>query len=199
VHPLGKAKRCVWSIPTKPFTGEHYAVYPPGLIETPIKAGCPKGTPLYGRAPRGQRVVGSVPQNYGSNLTMIAALGTGGLSAPMTVEAATDGDVFRAWTQQVLCPTLEKGDIVVMDNLGAHKVSGIREAIEGRGAKLIYLPPYSPDLSPIEHCWSKVKTALRAAGARTHRRLQGAIKQALSTVTESDALAWFAHCGYELN
>ena len=156
-------------------------------------------TPLYGRAPRGQRVVGSVPQNYGSNLTMIAALGTGGLSAPMTVEAATDGDVFRAWTQQVLCPTLERGDIVVMDNLGAHKVSGIREAIEGRGAKLIYLPPYSPDLSPIEHCWSKVKTALRAAGARTRRRLQGAIKQALSTITESDALAWFAHCGYRLS
>jgi len=156
-------------------------------------------TPLYGRAPRGQRVVGSVPQNYGSNLTMIAALGTGGLSAPMTVEGATDGDVFRAWTQQVLCPTLERGDIVVMDNLGAHKVSGIREAIEGRGAKLIYLPPYSPDFSPIERCWSKVKTSLRAAGARTRRRLDGAIKRALPTVTESDALAWFAYCGYKLN
>ena len=145
-------------------------------------------TPLYGRAPRGQRAVGSVPQNHGSNLTMIAALGTGGLSAPMTVQAATDGDVFRAWTQQVLCPTLQRGDIVVMDNLRAHKVIGIREAIEGRGAKLIYLPPYSPDLSPIEHCSSKVKTALRAAGARTRRRLQGAIKQALSTVTEADAM-----------
>lgn len=156
-------------------------------------------TPLYGRAPRGQRVVGSVPQNYGSNLTMIGALSTGGLSAMMTVEGATDGDVFRAWTGQVLCPTLERGDIVVMDNLGAHKVSGIREAIEGRGAELIYLPPYSPDLSPIERCWSKVKTALRAIGARTRRRLERAIKRVLPTITKSDALAWFSHCGYRLN
>jgi transposase len=156
-------------------------------------------TPLYGRAPRGERVVGSVPQNYGSNLTMIAALGVGGLNALMTVEGATDGEVFRVWTERVLCPTLERGDIVVMGNLGAHKVSGIREAIEGRGAKLIYLPPYSPDLSPIERCWSKIKAALRAAGARTRRRLETAIKQALSTITESDALAWFANCGYQLN
>lgn len=156
-------------------------------------------TPLYGRAPRGERVVGSVPQNYGSNLTMIAALGVSGLAALMTVEGATDGEVFRVWTEQVLCPTLEKGDVVVMDNLGAHKVSGIREAIEGRGAKLIYLPPYSPDLSPIERCWSKIKAALRAIGARTRLGLEKAIKQALSTITESDALAWFAHCGYELH
>jgi transposase len=156
-------------------------------------------TPLYGRAPRGERVVGSVPQNYGSNLTMIAALGVSGLAALMTVEGATDGEAFRVWTEQVLCPTLEKGDVVVMDNLGAHKVSGIREAIEGRGAKLIYLPPYSPDLSPIERCWSKIKAALRAIGARTRRKLEKAIKQALSTITESDALAWFAHCGYELH
>jgi transposase len=156
-------------------------------------------TPLYGRAPRGQRVIGSVPQNYGSNLTMIAALSTSGLDALMTVEGATDGDVFRSWTERVLCPTLEAGDIVVMDNLGAHKVSGVREAIEARGAKLIYLPPYSPDLSPIECCWSKMKTGLRAIGARTRRMLERAIKQVLSTITESDALAWFAHCGYELN
>jgi transposase len=86
-----------------------------------------------------------------------------------------------------------------MDNLGAHKVSGIREAIEARGARLIYLPPYSPDLSPIERRWSKIKTALRAIGARTRRTLERAIKEALSTITESDALAWFAHCGYQLN
>ena len=86
-----------------------------------------------------------------------------------------------------------------MDNLQAHKVRGIREAIEGRGAKLIYLPPYSPDLSPIEPCWSKIKTALRAVGARTRRALERAIKQVLLTITESDALAWFAHCGYRLS
>jgi transposase len=115
------------------------------------------------------------------------------------IEGATDGEVFRAYTEQVLCPTLVAGDIVVMDNLGAHKVSGIREAIEGRGARLIYLPPYSPDLSPIERCWSKIKAVLRGIGARTRGKLERAIKQALETITESDALAWFAHCGYQLN
>jgi transposase len=99
----------------------------------------------------------------------------------------------------VLCPTLRRGDIVVMDNLGAHKVSGVQEAIERRGAKLIYLPPYSPDLSPIEKCWSKIKQVLRSIGARTRKALETAIKQAIGTITESDALAWFAHCGYPLN
>lgn len=156
-------------------------------------------TRLYGRAPRGVRAVGSVPINYGSNITIIGALAASGLDALMTVEGATDGEVFRVYVSQVLCPGLRRGDIVVMDNLGAHKVSGIREAIEKRGAKLIYLPPYSPDLSPIERCWSKIKTALRAAGARTRRALERAVKQAISTISESDALSWFAHCGYRLN
>jgi len=156
-------------------------------------------TRLYGRAPRGQRAVGSTPINYGQNLTLIGALSSGGIEALLAIEGATDGEVFRAYTQRVLCPTLRAGDIVVVDNLGAHKVSGIREAIEGRGARLIYLPPYSPDLSPIERCWSKIKTALRAIGARTRRELERAIKRALETVTPSDALAWFAHCGYRLN
>jgi transposase len=159
----------------------------------------PAMTRLYGRAPIGERAAGSVPINYGSNLTIIGALGIGGLSALMTVDGATDGDIFRVYVGEVLCPSLRPGDIVMMDNLRAHKVSGVREAIEGRGAKLIYLPPYSPDLNPIERCWSKIKTALRAIGARTRRALEGAIKKALSTITESDAFAWFAHCGYELN
>ena len=101
--------------------------------------------------------------------------------------------------QHVLAPTLKKGDIVVMDNLRAHKVSGIKEAIEGRGAQLRDLPPYSPDLSPIEHCWSKLKAALRARGARTRRALDRALKQALTTITKADARAWFAHCGYKVN
>ena len=156
-------------------------------------------TRLYGRAPRGERALGSAPINYGENLTIIGAMGIRGLSALMTVDGATDGDIFRVYVGEVLCPRLRRGDMVVMDNLGAHKVSGIREAIEGRGAKLIYLPPYSPDLSPIERCWSKIKTALRAIGARPRRALECAIKQAISTISESDALAWFAHCGYRLN
>jgi transposase len=154
---------------------------------------------LHGRAPRGERARGSVPINYGSNLTLIGALGVTGLSAPMTVDGATDGEVFRVYVGEVLCPTLREGDIVVMDNLAAHKVRGIREAIEGRGAKLIYLPPYWPDLSPIERCWSKIKTALRAIGAGARRALERAIKKALSMISRSDALAWFAHCGYQLN
>jgi DDE superfamily endonuclease len=107
-------------------------------------------TRLFGRAPRGERVTGSVPQNYGSNVTMLGSLGLGGLGPLMTVDGATDGDVFGIYLEEVLGPTLRRGDIVLMENLGAHKVSGVREAIEARGAKLIYLPPYSPDLSPIE-------------------------------------------------
>jgi transposase len=156
-------------------------------------------TRLYGRAPRGERVVGSVPLNSGKNVTMIGALSCQGLMAMMTVAGATEGEVFRAYVHQVLCPTLYPGDIVVMDNLRAHKVSGIREAREQCAATLLYLPPYSPDLSPIELCWSKLKTALRTVGARTRRRLERAILQASATICEADAMAWFAHCGYQLN
>ena len=153
-------------------------------------------TRLYGRAPRGERVIGSVPQNYGENLTMLASMGLGGVGAVMTVNGATDADVFRAYVGQVLTPTLRAGDIVVMDNLPAHKAAGIKQMIEGAGAELIYLPPYSPDLSPIERCWSKIKTSLRKAKARTREALELALKQALTTITESDALSWFVHCGY---
>lgn len=153
-------------------------------------------TRLYGRAARGTRVFDSVPQNYGQNITMLACLSEVGLSAPMTVEGAVDGRVFRAYIEQVLTPTLSVGDVVIMDNLGAHKVKGIREAIELQGAKVIYLPPYSPDLNPIEKCWSKIKTYLRAAKARTREALEQALKEALLLVTEKDAQGWFASCGY---
>lgn len=156
-------------------------------------------TPRYGRAPRGERAVGSVPINYGKNLTLIGALSLSGLEALMTVEGATDGEVFRAYVEQGLCPTLQAGDVVIMDNLGAHKVKGIREAIEARGAEVIYLPPYSPDLNPIEKCWSKLKSAMRALGARTREGLEAAIAQVIESISESDALAWFTHCGYQVN
>jgi transposase len=153
-------------------------------------------TRLYGRAERGERVFDSVPQNYGENITMLACLSAEGLSAPMTVEGAVDGTVFRVYVEQVLAPALLPGDVVVMDNLGAHKVKGIREAVEARGATIIYLPPYSPDLNPIEKCWSKVKTYLRAAKARTREALEQALKEVLLLVTEKDAQGWFASCGY---
>ena len=153
-------------------------------------------TRLYGRAAPGARVFDSVPQNYGENITMLACLSEAGPSAPMTVEGAVDGTVFLVYVEQILAPTLSPGDVVIMDNLGAHKVKGIKEAIEGRGAKVIYLPPYSPDLNPIEKCWSKVKTYLRAAKARTRQALEKALKEALLLVTEKDAQGWFASCGY---
>ncbi|MFN2456387.1 MAG: IS630 family transposase [Pyrinomonadaceae bacterium] len=156
-------------------------------------------TRLFGRAAPGQRVAEGVPQNYGENVTMLAAIGMGGVSAPMTVNGAVDGEVFLAYVREMLVPTLREGDIVVMDNLSAHRVAGVAEAIEAKGARVEYLPPYSPDFNPIEQCWSKIKTALRAAKARTREALEAALKEALLTITEADVRAWFAHCGYPVH
>jgi transposase len=156
-------------------------------------------TRRYGRAPQGERGIGTAPQNYGANVTMLAALGNRGVEAVMTIDSATDAEVFQVYVAQVLRPTLRPGDIVIMDNLRAHKVAGIREAVEQAGARLLYLPPYSPDLSPIELCWSKLKSALRTAQARTREALERAIALALATITVSDAQHWFHHCGYALH
>jgi transposase len=155
-------------------------------------------TRLYGRAPRGERVVGTVPQHDGANVTMLAALGRHGVGAVLTSDGATAAEVFRAYVAQVLRPTLRPGDIVSMDNRRAHKAAGIGEAIEQAGAQVLYWPPYAPDLSPIELCWSKLKTALRTAKARTREALEPAIVQALATVTVADVHSWFHHCGYAL-
>jgi transposase len=156
-------------------------------------------TPRYGRAARGVRVVDRVPQNYGENLSVLAALSLSGLSAPMSVEGAVDTAVFQTYIEQVLGPTLQLGDIVVMDNLAVHKVTGIAQALAARGARVEYLPPYSPALNPIEKCWAKLKTALRQAKARTRETLEEALAQALQTISADDALAWFAHCGYPVH
>ncbi len=114
----------------------------------------------------------------------------------MTVEAPTDGDVFLAYVEQVLGPRLEPGEVVILDNLAAHKVAGVRTLVEARGAQLLYLPPYSPDFNPIEQAWSKVKERLRAAQARTLPLLEEAITTALAAITPDDAVGWFGHCGY---
>jgi transposase len=156
-------------------------------------------TRRFGRAAPGQRVQDATPKNTGRNVTVIGCLSCYGLDAVMTVEGATDAAVFRAYVCKVLAPTLRPGDVVVMDNLGAHKVEGIEAAILTRGAELIYLPPYSPDCSPIESCWSKLKTRLRSLKARTRKELDQAIKKAMNTISNSDARGWFAHCGYSLN
>lgn len=152
----------------------------------------------WGRAPRGQRVREATPQSHWQTLTIFAALTTRGLQAPMTIPEPTDGDIFLAYIEQVLCPRLDPGQVVIMDNLSAHKVAGVRELIEAAGARLLYLPPYSPDLNPIEQAWSKVKQVLRSLKARTPEALEGAVAEALSAVTPANATAWFAHCGYGL-
>lgn len=156
-------------------------------------------TRLYGRAVPGERVTEATPGTSGAHYTMVAALGLQGISAPLVIEGAMNGTMFEAYVEQVLCPTLRRGDIVVMDNLSAHKATGVKAAIEARGARLEFLPPYSPDFNPIELCWSKVKAALRAAKARTFDTLIDAIRDALRAVTKADALAWFAHCGYAVH
>ncbi len=156
-------------------------------------------TRLYGRGVKGERVIETVPQNYGENITMLASLSVSGIEAPMTVSGAVDGIVFKVYVEKVLCPTLSRGDVVVMDNLPAHKVSGIKELIEARGAKLIYLPPYSPDLNPIEKCWSKIKTYLRKAKARTRAELEKALREALLLIAKEDAVGWFRSCGYSIH
>ncbi len=116
----------------------------------------------------------------------------------MTIEAATDGDIFLAYLDQVLCPRLRRGDVVVMDNLAAHKVAGVRERVEAAGAEVLYLPPYSPDFNPIEPCWAQIKQVLRAAKARSLSTLESCLDQALSAVTPQAVQACFRHCGYGL-
>lgn len=155
-------------------------------------------TRTWGRAKRGERIAEATPGGHWKVLTTIAAIGLQGILAPMTIESATDGDVFTAYVEQVLGPALRPGDVVVMDNLSAHKVVGIRELIQARGAQLLYLPPYSPDLNPIEKAWSKFKQFLRAAKARTPDALEQAVAEALQTITPQNASAWFNHCGYEV-
>lgn len=156
-------------------------------------------TRRYGRAAPGIRVEDAVPFNPGPNVSVIGALSCQGIGAVMSIEGAVDGPAFLAYVRQVLAPTLVEGEVVVMDNLSAHKVAGVREAIEAKGAKVLYLSPYSPDFSPIEQGWSKIKTALRAAKARTREALEDALAAALATITPFDARNWFTHCGYAIH
>lgn len=155
-------------------------------------------TPLYARAPRGERARGKVPRNCGKNTTLIAALSLEGMGAAMILEGSANTTAFELYVEQILAPSLRSGQIVVMDNLQAHKSARVKQAIEAKGCQLLFLPGYSPDLSPIEEAFSKLKTALRRAGARTREALEEAIDQALLTITAQDAQGWFQHCGYLL-
>ena len=153
-------------------------------------------TRQWGRAPKGERIAEAAPQGHWNVLTTLGAMSLRGIVAAMTIEAATDADVFAAYVEQVLGPKLQPGDVVILDNLSAHKVPGIAASIAACGARLIYLPPYSPDLNPIEQAWSKFKQFLRSAKARTAEALDQAITEALKTITPDNAAAWFHHCGY---
>src|SRR5208337_1563398 len=140
----------------------------------------------------------ATPQGHWKVLTILGALSLRGVVAAMTIESATDGDVFLAYLEQALCPKLQAGDVVVMDNLSAHKVSGVRQLIEVSGAKLLYLPPYSPDFNPIEQAWSKLKQLLRGIKARILEKLEPALAKAIDAITPHDAKAFFRHCGYQI-
>ncbi len=153
-------------------------------------------TPLYGWALKGERTYGSAPRNYGKNTTLLASLSLQGMGAAMILEGSVDTIAFERYIEQLLAPSLEPGQIVVMDNLSSHTSPQVRQAIEARGCQLLFLPAYSPDLSPIEEAFSKLKAFLRRVGARTREDLYQAISQALELITTQDALGWFTHCGY---
>ena len=148
------------------------------------------------RAPRGARARGAVPRNRGAVTTLITGLSLGGMSSAMTVQGGTTAAVFAAYLEQVLLPSLRPGQVVVVDNVGAHKPDRMRALVEAAGCRLLFLPAYSPDLSPVEEAFSKIKTLIKAAGARTRAALDAAIAVALAAVTATDAAGWFAHAGY---
>jgi transposase len=150
----------------------------------------------YGRCPRGERLLSSAPWGHWKTTTFVAALRVGEVTAPCVLDGPMDGESFRAYVEQCLVPTLRQGDIVVMDNLASHKVAGIKQAIEGAGAELRYLPPYSPDLNPIEQLFAKIKALLRKAAARTYDTLITAIADALTKVAPTECGNYLANSGY---
>lgn len=149
-----------------------------------------------GRAPRGQRVVAYVPHGHWKTTTFLAALRRSGLTAPLVVDGAINGEIFLAYIRQHLAPTLKRNDIVVMDNLSSHKIDGVREAIEARGAKLLYLPPYSPDFNPIEQVFAKLKALLRKYEERTMDGLWNRLGTVLDHFSKTECANYFRHCGY---
>lgn len=155
-------------------------------------------SPIYGWSRKGKRVYFEVPRNWGANVTLVSSMSLEGMGPSLAVEGSTTKVVFEAYVELVLAPTLKPGQIVVMDNLSSHKGPRVKELIEGRGCKLLYLPPYSPDLNPIEEAFAKLKALLRRAGARTRETLIEAMGRALDAVTARDARGFFEHRGYRL-
>jgi transposase len=152
--------------------------------------------PLYAWSRRGERAPCSAPRNWGKNVTLLSSITLSGMGPSLAVEGATTRAVFEAYLEEALAPSLPSGQVVVMDNLSAHKGGRVRELLEGRGCELLYLPTYSPDLNPIEQAFSKLKGLLRGAEARSRAALIEAMGRALGTVTATDARGFFRHCGY---
>jgi len=155
-------------------------------------------TRLYGRAAPGQRVHDAVPGDRGGNVSTIGAMGREGIRTGLSVPGPIDGETMLFFVEDLLVPTLKRGDIVFMDNNPIHKLDEIEEAIEAAGAWVLFLPTYSPDLNPIEHCWSKVKARLRSLKPRTLDDLLTALVEAFAAITPRDILSWFRHCGYRV-
>jgi len=184
-----EAERAAWQEQTKQLPTQDLVI----IDETGSRINM---TPLYAYAPRGKRAIGTVPRNYGANLTLIASLSVQGIGEAMLLDGSTDAAAFEMYIEHILAPSLRKGQIVILDNLSIHLGPRIKQAIEGRSCQLLFLPAYSPDFSPIEGAFSKLKAILRRVGARTREALQDAIIQALPSITPADALGWFRHCGY---
>ena len=152
---------------------------------------------LHGRAPRGRRLRAAIPHGHWKTTTFVGALRLSGMTAPMVLDGPMTGAWFLAYVQQVLAPTLQPGDVVILDNLPAHKISAVREALEATGAQLLFLPPYSPDFNPIENAFSKLKALLRKAAARTIDELWAAVASAIDTFTPTECNNYFAAAGYD--
>ena len=155
-------------------------------------------TRRYGRCAVGQRLVCRIPHGHYQSNTLVAAVRLTGACAPWLFAGAMDGELFLAWVRQGLAPTLQPNDLVILDNLATHKVAGVREAIEAAGARLKYLPPYSPDFNPIENLWSKIKQSLRSQSPRTPAKLLTAAANAFATISPADCHGFFLHAGYAI-
>jgi transposase len=154
-------------------------------------------TRLRSRAPKGKRAYGKVPRNRGKNQTLIASISLeGGMGEAISIKGGTDAELFERYVEDFLAPSLQAGQVVVLDGLGAHRTARVRELIEARRCDLLLLPPYSPDLNPIEEAFSKIKNLVRKAGARTRELLDEAMGDAMRAVTLEDVVGWFTHCGY---
>jgi transposase len=185
-----EAERATWR-------AQAQAEFDPETLVFVDESGCNLAlTPLYGWAPRGERARAQAPRNRGPNTTVLAALTTEGVLASMRIEGSANTEVFLTFLDQVLCPALRPGRLVVMDQLNVHKAAGVRQRIEACGCRLEFLPGYSPDFNPIEEAFSKLKTYLRRQKARTRERLDQAIDDGLQRLTAQDARGWFRHCGF---